>query len=249
MADQTLMGIVALVTGASSGIGEATARALAARGAKVALIARRRDRLETLVTQIAESGGEALALVCDVADEAQVSGAVQAMQDKWGRLDVLVNCAGFSAVGPVLGADTEEWRQAVGVNLMGLMYMTHAALPMMQAQGTGHIINISSTSARTIRQWSAVYSATKAAVNAFSEALRQECVPYSVRVTTIEPGQVRTELVSHITHAPTREALEARAASIHLLDAEDLAAAVVYILTQPAHVSINEMVIRPSEQA
>jgi len=248
MADQTLTGTVALVTGASSGIGEATALALAARGAKVVLIARRRDRLDSLVTQIADTGGEAMALTCDVSDETQVGGAVQTIKDRWGRLDALVNCAGFSAVGPVLGADTEEWRQAVGVNLMGLMYMTHAALPLMQAQGTGHIINISSTSARTIRQWSAVYSATKAAVNAFSEALRQECTPYGVRVTTIEPGQVRTELVSHITHAPMREALEARAASIHLLDAEDIAAAVLYALTQPAHVSINEMVIRPSEQ-
>lgn len=167
MTQQDLQGMVALVTGASSGIGEATALALAARGAKVALAARRRDRLETLVTKIAENGGEALALACDVADEAQVSRAVRTVKEQWGRLDALVNCAGFSAVGPVLGADTEEWRQAVGVNLMGLMYMTHTALPLMQAQGTGHVINISSTSARTIRQWSAVYSATKAAVNTF----------------------------------------------------------------------------------
>ncbi len=244
-----LQGQVALVTGASSGIGEATALALAAEGAKVALAARRVDRLQALVHHITESGGEALALACDVADEGQVNRAVQAVQDKWGRLDILVNNAGISVLGPILGADTEEWRRIIGVNVLGLMYATHAALPLMKEQGGGHIINMSSLLGRIAQAGTGVYAATKWAVGGFSEALRQEAVHYKVRVTVIEPGLTTTEINDHITDEGTKAMLDSYTSSLRTLDASDIAAAVVYAATQPAHVSINELLVRPSEQA
>ncbi len=249
MKNETLQGAAALVTGASSGIGEATALALAAQGARVGLAARRVERLEALTRRITDAGGEALPLACDVADEGQVRQAVQAVHDTWGRLDVLVNNAGVAVLGPILGADTEEWRRAVGVNVLGLMYATHAALPLMKEHGGGHIVNISSTAGRVAPAGMSVYSATKWAVGAFSESLRQEAVAYKVRVTTIEPGMVGTELSDHITHGPARESMAARLSSMRALDASDIAAAVVYALTQPPHVSVNELLVRPSEQS
>lgn len=244
-----LQGQVALVTGASSGIGEATALALAAEGALVALAARRVDRLEALTQRITDGGGEALALACDVADAKQVNAAVQAVQEKWGRLDMLVNNAGISVLGPVLGADTEEWRRIIGVNVLGLMYATHAALPLMKAQGGGHIINMSSLLGRIAQAGTGVYAATKWAVGAFSEALRQEAVSYKVRVTVIEPGLTTTEINDHITDEGTKAMLDSYTSSLRTLDASDIAAAVVYAVTQPPHVSINELLVRPSEQA
>ncbi len=244
----TLQGKVALITGASSGIGEATALALAAQGAKIALAARRVERLEALRQRITESGGEALPLACDVADEAQVRRAVQETQDKWGRLDVLVNSAGMAVLGSILGADTSEWRKSFDVNVLGLMYATHAALPLMKEQGGGHIVNISSTAGRVAPSGMGVYSATKWAVGAFSESLRQEAIAYKVRVTVIEPGVVSTEFSDKIAHTPAREAIAARFASMRTLDASDIAAAVVYALTQPAHVNIYELLLRPTEQ-
>lgn len=247
--DNRLQGQVALITGASSGIGEATALALAAEGAKVALAARRVERLDALVQKIVESGGEALALACDVADEAQVRQAVQAVQEKWGRLDILVNNAGVTVIGPIVGADTEEWRKAINVNVLGLMYATHAALPVMKEQGNGHIINMSSLLSRIAPVGTSVYSATKWAVNGFSEALRQEAVGYKVRVTVIEPGGVTTEINNHIPDEATRVGMETVYNSMRVLDATDVAAAVLYAVTQPAHVSINELLVRPSEQS
>ncbi len=247
--NNSLQGQVALVTGASSGIGEATALALAAEGAKVALAARRVDRLEALVGRITNGGGEALVLACDVADEAQVNAAVQAVQEKWGRLDILVNNAGVTVLGPVLGADTSEWMRVFDINVLGLMYATHAALPLMKEQGGGHIINMSSVLGRISIMGSGVYAATKWAVGAFSEALRQEAVHYKVRVTTIEPGLVSTEINDHITDADTKAMVASYTDSIKTLDASDIAAAVVYAVTQPAHVSINELLVRPSQQS
>ncbi len=243
-----LTGKVALVTGASSGIGEATVLALAAEGAKVALAARRADRLDALVQKITESGGEAVALACDVADEAQVRQAVSAVQDKWGRLDILVNNAGIAVLGPILGADTSEWRNVFDVNVLGLMYAAHAALPLMKAQGGGHIVNISSTASRSAPSGMSVYCASKWAVNAFSESLRQEAVAYKVRVSVIEPGMVTSEFSDKITFEAARNAMAARFASLRALDSADIAAAVVYAVTQPAHVSVNELLVRPSEQ-
>lgn len=247
--NNSLQGQVALVTGASSGIGEATALALATEGAKVALAARRVDHLAALAQRITECGGEALALACDVASEAQVNAAVQAVQEKWGRLDVLVNNAGIAVLGPILGADTGEWRRAFEINVLGLMYATHAALPLMKAQGGGHIVNLSSVSGRVVPVGVGVYAATKFAVNAFSESLRQEAIAYKVRVTVIEPGMVTTEIADHIADQETKAIHDAYAASMKALDAPDIAAAVVYAVTQPAHVSINELLVRPSQQS
>ncbi len=247
--DNRLQGQVALVTGASSGIGEATALALAAEGAKVALAARRVDRLETLVRRITEGGGEALALACDVADEAQVNQAVQAVQEKWGRLDMLVNNAGISIIGPILGGSTDSWRQLFNVNVLGLMYATHAALPLMNVQGGGHIINISSVVGRKTAAGLGVYSATKYAVNGFSESLRQEGIGYKVRVTVIEPGQVDSEMPDTMKRDPAQAAILAQFGSLPAVTPADVAAAVLYAVTQPAHVSVNELMVRSSEQA
>lgn len=248
MNNGTLQGKVALITGASSGIGEATALALAAQGAQVALAARRVERLDALTQQITGSGGSALPLTCDVADERQVHQTVQEVLDRWGRLDVLVNNAGIAILGPILNADTEEWRQAVNVNVLGLMYATHAVLPLMKKQGSGHIVNISSTAARVAPSGMGIYSATKWAVNGFSESLRQEALGYKVRVTVIEPGMVSTGLSDNITNEAAREAMAARLASMRALDASDIAAAVVYAVTQPPHVNVSELLVRPTEQ-
>ena len=248
LSGKTLAGTVALVTGASSGIGEATALALAASGAKVALAARRTDRLDAVVKQITESGGEALALACDVTAEAQVNQTVQAVKEKWGRLDMLVNNAGIAVLGPVLGADTSEWRRAFDINVLGLMYATHSALPLMKAQGRGHIINMSSVSARVSFPGLSVYCATKWAVNGFSESLRQEVAPDNIRVTLIEPGLVTTEINDRVTDEAMKAMLDSYSSSMRTLDASDIAAAVVYAASQPDHVSINEVLVRPTAQ-
>jgi NADP-dependent 3-hydroxy acid dehydrogenase YdfG len=241
-------GPVALISGASSGIGEATAWALAAHGMRVVVAARRADRLEALVERIHQAGGQALALVTDITDELQVQAMVRRAQEHWGQLDILVNNAGLMLLGPIAGADTEDWRRMISTNLLGLLYATHAALPIMQAQGSGHIVNISSTAGRTARAGSGVYNATKWGVGALSEALRQECVSDHIRVTAIEPGMVETELASHITNASAREASLRRKRDITPLRSEDIANAIVYAVTQPPHVSVNEILVRPTEQ-
>jgi len=239
---------VALVTGASSGIGAATALALAARGTRVALAARRLDRLQTLVERIGQAGGEALALAADVTDERAAEAMVRRAHEEWGRLDILVNNAGLMLLGPIAGADTEDWRRMISTNLLGLLYATHAALPIMQAQHGGHIVNLSSVAGRTARAGSGVYNLTKWGVGAFSEALRQECVADHIRVTVIEPGMVDTELASHITYGPARQAAQSRLQEIHPLQAEDVANAIVYAVSQPPHVNVNEILLRPTEQ-
>ncbi len=198
MAD-SLRGKVALVTGASSGIGEATAYALAAEGACVAASARRPDRLEAVAKRIQERGGHVLTIVADVADEKQANEMVNKAAERWGRLDIVVNNAGVMLLGKISGANTEDWRRMVGVNVLGLMYTTHAALPYLQKQKSGHIVNISSVAGRTARAGSGAYNMTKWGVGAFSEALRQEVLEDNIRVTVIEPGAVATELSSHIT--------------------------------------------------
>ena len=241
-------GQVALVTGASSGIGEATVLVLAARGIRVAVAARRADRLEVLVERIQQAGGEALALSVDVTDELQVQAMVRCTQEQWGRLDILVNSAGLMLLGPIAGAETEDWRRMISTNLLGLLYATHAVLPVMKAQGNGHIVNISSVAGRTARAGSGVYNATKWGVGAFSEALRQECFQDHIRVTLIEPGVVATDLASHITQAAARETALRRIQEIMPLQSEDVANAIVYAVTQPSHVNVNEILLRPTEQ-
>ncbi len=239
---------VALVTGASSGIGEATARALARCRMRVAVAARRTDQLEALVERIGQEGGEALALGVDVTDERQVQAMVRRTQHQWGRLDILVNSAGVMLLGPIAGAETEDWRRMISTNLLGLLYATHAVLPLMKAQQSGHIVNISSLAGRIARAGSGVYNATKWGVGAFSEALRQECVQDHIRVTVIEPGVVETDLASHITNPAAREIALRRIQDIMPLQREDIANAIVYAVTQPAHVNVNEILLRPTEQ-
>jgi len=242
-----LDGKVAAVTGASSGIGEATARALAAEGASVSLAARRKDRIDELASAIEADGGKALAIETDVGDEEQANAFVELTNDQLGRLDILVNNAGVMLLGPVAGADTEHWRRMLDVNLLGLLYCTHAALPIMGAAGSGDVINVSSVAGRIAGMGSGVYNMTKWGVTGFSEALRQECARANVRVTAIEPGWVDTELQGHNEHPLVVEAMNKQIDAIEkVLEPEDIARAIVFAVTQPEHVSINEMLIRPT---
>lgn len=239
---------IAIVTGASSGIGEATALALAAGGAKVALVARRAQRLEALKQKIEASGGEAIAIVADITDEAQANDIVNKTQAHWGQVNILVNNAGVMLLGVIDGANTEDWRRMFNTNVMGLMYATHAALPIMKSQKQGHIINISSVAGRVANAGTGVYNATKWAVGAFSESLRKEVYQDNIRVTIIEPGLVATELPQHITDAAAQERAKNFYGSITTLESEDIAAAIIYAVTQPPRVNVNEILIRPTEQ-
>ncbi len=241
-------GQVALISGASSGIGEATAQALAIRGVRVVVVARRADRLEALVERIRQAGGQAIALVADVTDEQQTQAMVRHTQEQWGRIDIVVNSAGLMLLGPIAGADTEDWRRMISTNILGLLYATHAVLPIMKAQGSGHIVNISSQAGRIARAGSGVYNVTKWGVGAFSEALRQECAQDHIRVTVIEPGIVETDLASHITNAAARENALLRRQQIAPLQSEDIAEAIVYAVTQPQRVNVNEILLLTTEQ-
>ena len=244
-----LEGRVAAVTGASSGIGEATALALARAGAAVALGARRGDRLRDLAERIDAEGGRARPFEVDVADEASARAFVEGAHSELGRLDVLVNNAGVMLLGPVEGADTADWRRMVDVNLLGLLYCTHAALPLMREQGGGDVVNISSVAGRVARAGNGVYALTKFGVGAFSESLRQEAIASKIRVMLVEPGFVATELQSH-NAAPVREAIDSMMDEIgEVLSAEDIADAIAYAVSRPPHVSVNEILIRPSGQA
>ncbi|MFC6082037.1 SDR family NAD(P)-dependent oxidoreductase [Sphaerisporangium aureirubrum] len=240
----TLDGKVVLVTGASSGIGEATALALSAEGALVAVGARRADRLESLARK---APGEVLTLELDVTDPESVRAAVAATVDRFGALDVLVNNAGVMLSGPIAGADTTEWTRMVETNLLGSMYTVHAALPHLLAS-KGTVLQISSTSGRIASANSGVYAATKFGITAFAESLRQEVTTQGVRVVVIEPGFVATELASHITDPTMRAAAQQMATSMRILHPEDIANAIVYALTQPEHVAVNEILIRPTDQ-
>ncbi|SDO54602.1 SDR family NAD(P)-dependent oxidoreductase [Geodermatophilus sp. DSM 45219] len=243
-----LSGRVALVTGASSGIGEATAMALAEAGAAVAVGARRRDRLEGLARKLTDSGTRVLTLDLDVTDEAACRDAVARTRAELGGLDVLVNNAGVMLLGTLVGADTEDWRRMVDTNVMGLMYMTHAAIDGMLEQGSGDVVNISSTAGRTARAGAGVYNASKWAVNAFSESLRQEVTARGVRISLVEPGAVETELRSHITQPEAKAAALAHAESMRSLQPDDVARAILYVVTQPPHVAVNEVLVRPTDQ-
>ena len=244
---QQLQGKVALVTGASSGIGEATAAALAAEGAAVAIAARRVDRLDTLKAKLEAEGARVVAVELDVTDEAACRAAVERTVQELGGLDIVINNAGVMLLGPIEGADTQDWRRMVETNVLGLMYVTHAALPHLLERG-GDVVQVSSVAGRVARAGSGVYNASKFAVGAFSESLRQEVTTRGVRVTLVEPGAVATELQSHITHADTKAGIEKWIAGMRPLQSDDIARAVVYVVTQPAHVSVNELTIRPTDQ-
>jgi NADP-dependent 3-hydroxy acid dehydrogenase YdfG len=243
-----LQGKVCVVTGASSGIGAATARRLSAAGASVALAGRREDRLRELADEISGEGNPAVPIATDVTVESECSALIERTRSELGRLDVLINNAGVMLLGPIQGADTEEWRRMVSVNLLGLFYCTHAALPVMRDQGGGHIVNISSVAGRTASLGVGVYNATKWGVGAFSESLRQEALHVNVRVTIIEPGFVETELQDHSTDPMARAAIEDIRQKTTPLQAEDIAEAIHYAVAQPPHVSVNEVLVRPTEQ-
>ena len=240
---------VAVVTGASSGIGEATARLLAREGYAVALAARREERINSLAEEISSSGGKALAIPTDVSDPASAKSLIDTTKQELGSVDVLVNNAGVMLLGPILGAELEHWQRMVDVNVLGLLYCTHAALPVMQEQGGGHIVNVSSVAGRVARLGSGVYNATKWGVGAFSESLRQEGVMYNVRVTIIEPGFVDTELQGHNEHPMVVENIQKSMEEIgKVLEPDDIANAILYAVQQPEHVSINEVLVRPTKQ-
>lgn len=244
-----LDGRAAAITGASSGIGEATALALAGEGAAVALAARRADRIEALAERIEAAGGRAVAIPADVADQAQAEAFVERANAALGRLDVLVNNAGVMLLGAVEGADTGEWRRMVEVNCLGLLYCTRAALPLLREDGGGHVVNVSSVAGRIASFGSAVYNMTKWGVVGFSEGLRQEALHSNVRVTVIEPGYVETELQGHNTNPIVVEGARKMAEEIgEVLQAEDIAEAIRFAVSAPARVSVNEILVRPTGQ-
>ena len=253
MTERALEGTAALVTGASSGIGEATALALAEQGAAVAVAARRRDRLDDLARRIDDAGGTALVLEADLTDEAQAREAVERTASELGRLDTLVNNAGMMLLGPVLDADTDDWWRMLDINVSALLHCADAALPHLLAaaqdspRNVADIVNVSSVAGRTVRRGSAVYNLTKHGIGAFSESLRQEVAQRHVRVSLIEPGATATELRSH--NRPEIQEMQAqRFADVRTLDAADIADAILYIVTRPWHVAVNEVLIRPTEQ-
>jgi NADP-dependent 3-hydroxy acid dehydrogenase YdfG len=248
MADGVLSGRTALVTGASSGIGEATALALAKAGAKVALAARRRDRLETLAEQVRAAGGEALVLEVDYGDERAAAESVRSVEQAWGRLDILINNAGVMYLEPVAEDALERWRKMLEVNVLGLIAATAAALPGMRERKTGHIVNISSTAGRIGNPNGAGYSATKFGVVGFSEGLRKEVHQDNIRVTTIEPGVVETELREHVAHPQAQQGIKAYAESMRQLRSTDIADLILFVVSRPDHVNINEVLIRPTDQ-
>src|SRR3954463_13705961 len=241
---------VAVVTGASSGIGAATARALAAEGYAVALAARREERVNEPCDELSSGGSRALAVPTDVADPDSARSLIETTKSELGSGDVLVNNAGVMLLGPILDADIEHWQRMVNVNVLGLLYCTHAALPIMKDQGSGHVVNVSSVAGRVARMGSGVYNATKWGVGAFSESLRQEGVNYNVRVTIIEPGYVDTELQGHNEHPMVVQTMEKSKEEIgKVLEAGDIARAILYAVQQPEHVSIKEVLVRPTGQA
>ena len=249
-----LDGTVALVTGASSGIGDATARRLAEHGASVVVVARRKDRLDTLVAEIEAAGGTASADEADITDRDQADRAVQSAVDRFGRLDILINNAGLMLLGPVVGADVAEWERIIAINQNGLLYVTHAALPHLLAaaqdelRGVADIVNISSIAGRQAWANFGVYSMTKFGVNGFTEALRQEVTKKHVRVGVLEPGAVATELVSH-----NNEQIQADLASDadripEPLEPEDIADGITYMVTRPRRSSVAELWAMPTSQ-
>jgi NADP-dependent 3-hydroxy acid dehydrogenase YdfG len=248
-----LDGTVALVTGASSGIGERTAVALAELGASVVVAARRTDRLDALVEQVTRKGGAALAVAADVTDEEQANVAVAEAVDRFGRLDTVVANAGVMLLGPIVDADTTEWRRMIELNTLGAMYTAHAALPHLLAAAeqeprrVADLVVTSSVAGRRVRQGSGVYNASKHAIGAFAEALRMEVTQRHVRVSLIEPGAVETELSSH-NRPEIRERMRERFAGVDRLQADDIARLISFVVTSPRHMAVNEVLVRPTQQ-
>jgi NADP-dependent 3-hydroxy acid dehydrogenase YdfG len=244
----SLEGRKAVVTGASSGIGEATVEALVNEGAAVSAGARRRDRLEALAER---AGGTVHVHEVDVTDEGAARSFIEDSAAELEGIDILVNNAGVMLLGPVAGADVEHWQRMINVNCLGLLYCTHATLPIMGEAGGGHIVNVSSVAGRQASLGSAVYNMTKFGVVAFSEALRQEVLHANVRVTCVEPGFVETELQGHNEHPMVVEAIEKMRKDLgdDVLAPADIADAIVYALSRPPNVAINEVLVRPTKQS
>ena len=250
---ERLDGTVALVTGASSGIGAAAAVSLASAGAAVAVAARRKDRLEALAGDIRQQGGTVLVLESDVTDQAQATAAVAQTVAELGRLDTLINNAGVMLLGPVVGAPLSEWQRMVELNVLGLLYCAHAAVPHLlraaedSPRRVADMVNISSVAGRVARTGSGVYNLTKHGVGAFSESLRQEVTGRHLRVSLVEPGATETELAGH-NRPEVLETMRTRFAGMQRMQSVDIADAITYIVTRPRHVAINEILIRPTEQ-
>jgi len=248
---ERLDGTVALVTGASSGIGEATAVALAEAGAQVAVAARRRDRLESLADRIGRD--RVLVLETDVTDEAQARAMVDQTVARFGRIDTLVNNAGVMLLGPIVDAPVDEWRRMVELNLLGLLYCTHASLPHLlsaadsEPRRVADVVNVSSVAGRVARSGSGVYNATKFGVVAFSESLRQEVTRRHVRVSIVEPGAVATELATHL-RPEILEGMLTTFGPMEMLQSEDIAEAITFTVTRPRRMAVNEVLVRPTEQ-
>jgi NADP-dependent 3-hydroxy acid dehydrogenase YdfG len=253
MSDQLLYGAAALITGASSGIGAATAHRLAREGAAVALVARRRSRLDRVVDDINSAGGSAVAIEADITESERADDAVQRTLDRLGRLDILVNNAGIMLLDSALHTAIEEWDRMISLNVAALLHVTHAAVPhLIYAASTSprqvaDLVNVSSTAGRVARPGSSVYNLTKFGLNGFTESLRQELLSEHVRVSVVSPGTVNTELLSHVSDA-TRDAARRPAGRIEALRPEDIADAIGYIVTRERRVAVNEMLVRASDQ-
>ena len=214
----------------------------------MAIGARRADRLETLAKQLTEHGVRAVTIDLDVTDERACQAPVDTTLAALPSIDILVNAAGLMLLGRIVGADTEDWRRSMSTNVLGLMYMTHAVVPHLLEQGSGDVVNISSVAGRVARKGAGVYNASKWAVNAFSESLRQEVTGQGVRISLIEPGAVDTELNEHITDQDAKKTAKDTYAAMRALQASDVARAIRYVVTQPEHVAVNEILVRPTDQ-
>jgi NADP-dependent 3-hydroxy acid dehydrogenase YdfG len=239
---------IIVITGASSGMGEAAARHLAAMGAKVVLGARRTDRIEKLVTEIKENGGEALALATDVTNKNDVKNLVDTAINTYGRIDVLINNAGIMPLSMLESIKVDEWDQMIDVNIKGVLYGIAAALPKMIEQKAGHIINTASVAAHLIFPASSVYSATKFAVRTLTNGLREEVTPYNIRTTLISPGAVTTELLDHISDKDVQSANQDYVGQVGI-PASSFADMVAFAISQPENVDVNEIIFRPTAQA
>ncbi|AFO59469.1 SDR family oxidoreductase [Natrinema sp. J7-2] len=243
-----LDGQVAIVTGASSGIGEATATALASRGANVVLAARREDALEDVAARIEDEDGEALVVPTDITDDDDIDELVETTTDEYGRIDILVNNAGYMPLAHIADADRETLTTTIDVNLDGLLTLTHAVVPTMLEQECGHVVNLSSVAGRFAMENSSHYMAAKAGVAGFGRALRRDVAEEGIRVSTIEPGAVDTELTEDIPDDEVKSYVEDYNQSMRQLEPTDIARTIAFVVTQPAHVDINEVLIRPTDQ-
>jgi NADP-dependent 3-hydroxy acid dehydrogenase YdfG len=247
MMSNNIAGKIVVITGASSGLGEATARLLSAQGASVVLGARRVDRLQSLADELNGNGGKALAVTTDVTDYDQVKSLVDAAVQTYGRIDVMINNAGLMPRAPLERLKIDEWNRTIDVNIKGVLYGIAAVLPYMQAQKAGHIINVSSVAGHKVGPENAVYAASKHAVRVISEGLRQEVKPYNIRTTVISPSAVATELPNSISDPDIAENIHKFYEEI-AIPADSFARAVAFAMSQPEDVDVNEILFRPTRQ-